>query len=154
MRKSLWLMLAVMVVAVSAPNAHADTVYAIAFSGPGAPTVVGSDLLDYNSTLFEFTAPTTLEIMFDGQDITLANSLTGFTTPGDTIEWFTEAGNFYIYDTFSGVLFAGPDTGSFGAGSVMLAAQTPEPSSVALMLLGASLVLLRKRNSRGHQLAT
>jgi hypothetical protein len=51
-------MLAVMVVAIGAPAVHADGVYAITFSGTDAPTVVGSNLLDYNSILMQFTTQT------------------------------------------------------------------------------------------------
>ncbi len=153
MRKSLWIMLAVLLVAIATPAGHADGVYAITFSGAGAPTVVGSNLLDYNSTLKEFTTPS-LEIKFDGLDITLDNLNRGPVSPSDQISWDgpeESSGNpfFITDDTTSTFIYAGTtpfDSGiAFHEGSVTLTA-TPEPSSYALMLLGAGLVfVLRKR---------
>jgi PEP-CTERM motif len=162
MRKTLWIMLAVLLVAIAAPAVHADGVYAITFNGPGAPTVVGSDLLDYNSTLKEFTTPS-LEIMFDGLTVTLDNQNFAGAFPTDRFSWggpFVD-GNFDISETLLGEnIYSGalPSSAAFDDGSVTLTAQTvpaPEPSSVALMLLGVGLVFgMQKRNPRGHQLAS
>jgi PEP-CTERM motif len=154
MRKSLWIILAVMVVAVAAPAVRADGVFAITFSGTGAPTVVGSNLLDYNSTLGQFTTPT-LEILFDGMDIILDNAFENV-APSDPFEWLGPNfdGTIEVIDECckpAHVLFSGKITSSIPqlGGFVTLTEQTvptPEPSSYALMLLGVGLVfVMRKR---------
>jgi len=93
----------------------------------------------------EFTTPS-LEIMFDGLDITLDNLNRGPVSPSDQISWDgpeDSSGNpFFISDdTTSTFIYAGItpfDSGiAFHEGSVTLTAVTPEPSSYALMLLGS-----------------
>jgi hypothetical protein len=155
MRKSLWIMLAVMVVAVAAPAVRADGVFAITFSGTGAPTVVGSNLLDYNSTLGQFTTPT-LEILFDGMDIILDNAFQNVDPSDPFFVWLGPNfdGTIEVIDQCckpARFLFSGKTTSIMPqlAGSVTLTEQTvptPEPSSYALMLLGVGLVfVMRKR---------
>jgi hypothetical protein len=157
MRKSLWIMLAVLLVVIGAPAAHADGVFAITFSGAGAPTVVGSNLLDYNSTSMEFTTPT-LTINFDGQTFSLVNQ--GFTdiSPTDVFSWAgVGGGGFGISPSGTKArIYSGSVPGDFTDvvqfGDVTFTAQTPvpEPSSVALMLLGVGLVfVMRKRIGHG-----
>jgi PEP-CTERM motif len=156
MRKSSWIMVAVMVVAVSAPNAHADSVYAITFNGTGAPTVVGSNLLDFDTTTKEFTTPT-LEIMFDGVDITLDLQFAPGVSPTDALFWAGpfSGGNFDVIDVpldtpiYRGFLSASEPFGNDTA-TLTPFVVTPEPSSVALMLLGVGLVfMMRKRIGQG-----
>ena len=93
----------------------------------------------------EFTTPS-LEIMFDGLDITLDNLNRVPVSPSDQISWDgpeDSSGNpFFISDdTTSTFIYAGItpfDSGiAFHEGSVTLTAVTPEPSSYALMLLGS-----------------
>ena len=157
MRKSLWIMLAALVVAIGAPRAHADSVYAISFSGDAS--VVGSNLLDYNSTSMEFTTPS-LEVMFDGFTITLATTSTSGVSPNDPFTWaiggggcdcfaaITDVSPFVFFPIYLGSV---PQAVGFNGGSVTFTAVTaPEPSSIALMLLGVGLVfVMRKRIGHG-----
>jgi hypothetical protein len=157
MRKTLWIMLAILLVSIGAPNAHADGVYAITFSGTGAPTT--SDLLDYNSTSTEFTTPS-LQIAYDGKTITLGNdypmtppslyptdSFTWYSDPLDGVFELVDQSNFTPIVIYSGAISA---TTAAGVDDVTLTAQTPEPSSVALMLAGIGLLLvMRKRIGQG-----
>jgi hypothetical protein len=88
----------------------------------------------------------------------------GAVFPTDQFEWFFSTrfdGDFEIIDTTPFIPITiyganGPVTGSADlSGSVTLTPQVPEPSTIALMLLGVGILfVLRKRNSRGHQLAT
>jgi PEP-CTERM motif len=167
MRKSLWIMLAILLVAIGAPSVRADSVYAITFYdgfGAGHPTVVGSNLLDYNSTSMEFTT-ISLQVSYDGLTITLENDSAGGVPISSHFIWFADTPNRLIsfsyicpcdpFDYLHIYSATIPETIQYGKGDVSLTAQTPEPSSVALMLLGLGLVLLlRKLNTRGHQLAT
>jgi hypothetical protein len=53
-------MLAILLVAIGAPSVRADSVYAITFFDgffDGHPTVVGSNLLDFDSISQSFTTP-------------------------------------------------------------------------------------------------
>jgi hypothetical protein len=162
MRKSLWIILIALFVAIGAPNAHADgTTYAISFTGTDAPTVVGSDLLFFDSTLDEFTTPT-LEIDYFGSDITLDATLLGPTDPlTHTYVWGADMFAFEASDLPAGLnlYIASAITGcqsleNFGCeGGVVLTAQTPpqmpEPASYGLLFLGIGLVLaMRKRIAR------
>jgi hypothetical protein len=155
MRKSLWIILVVLLVAVGAPNAHADgTTYSISFTGTNAPTVVGSDLLFFDSTLDEFTTPS-LEIDYFGSDITLDATLLGPTNPlTHTYVWGADDNAFEASDLTAGLnlYIASASTGcdsseNFGCeGRVVLTPQMPEPAAGGLMLLGIGLVLaMRKR---------
>jgi|SRR5271163_2087396 len=165
MRKSLWIILVVLLVAVGAPNAHADgTTYTISFTGTNAPTVVGSDLLFFDSTLNEFTTPS-LEIDYFGNDITLDATLLGPTNPlTHTYVWGADEFAFEASDLTAGLnLYTGSSTNTgcdvstdrFECfGDVVFTAQTPattpEPAAGGLMLLGLGLVLaMRKRIGRG-----
>lgn len=154
MRKSLWIMLAVMVVAVSAPNAHADS-FSVTFTGTFLPTA--SDVT--------FPSPT-LDIMWQG--FAFALTLPSSSLPTDSYGWGSAKGcsgtcsaHITVDDNTTGTLTfsttsAVPHTFATGGGSLTFTpVAAPEPSSVALMLLGVGLVfVLGKRNSRGHQLAT
>lgn len=155
MRKSLWIMLALIVVAVGAPNAHADT-YAISFAG--GPTVVGSDLLNFDPTTGTFTTPS-IEISFGGMDLTLfRNSFTSGVSPTDSFGWSTPGGGtiFEVDDNTLGLTIyvssgCSDPPCQEGGGSVSLTPVTtaPEPSSLALVPFGlAALLLMRKRASR------
>ena len=157
MRKSLWIMLAVIVVAVSAPHARADS-FTYTYSDNG---------ISWTTTAI---SAVTMQTTVPAADLT-ATSNTGFvagcTTSGVVLD---DSGTGNITTDFSGcnVLvisfgsfpltdFSTPGTYELGGTTLVVtpAVATPEPSSVALMLLGGGLVLLRrKRNSRGHQLAT
>jgi hypothetical protein len=159
MRKSLWIILTVLLIAIAAPNALADgATYAISFTGTDAPTVVGSNLLFFDSTLNEFTTPS-FEIDFFGNDMTLDATLFGPTNPvTDTYVWGATEFVFDFSDlTSDHLLYQGSaaETGcQFGdqfvcGGDVVLTRQMPEPATYGLMFLGIGLVLvMRKRIAR------
>jgi hypothetical protein len=148
LRKALWISLAILVLAIVAPSAHADTVYKITFTGTGAPTVVGSDLIDFDTALMKFTTPT-ISINYQGFLITLNNfNLTGVSPTADTFIWNFDS-IFLISRTTNNLgVYAGTASGQapLGNGSVTFTAQTPEPATGVLMLFGiAAMLLMRKR---------
>lgn len=207
MRKSLWIILAVLAVAISAPYASADSItpsldsgspsgagplftwtYTIAVDSnealspsvnsgcnPATPCPAGSFFTIYDIVgLSSPSAPTNWgsTVQFVGitpsfvsvGDSAAVENLTFFYTgpaaPGPlTQDGFSfqstsnEVGQ--IEYSFSATSNGTGDSGrGFVAGPAAPVA-APEPSSVALVLLGVGLVfVMRKRNSRGHQLAT
>jgi hypothetical protein len=113
------------------PSARADSEYAISFTGAGAPTVVGSNLLDFNSTLMEFTTPS-FTIDFGGSDIAMTLSQPG-ASPTDTFTWSAFGVGLDIADISRGTtLYSGtvPFQSDNPNGSVTFTAvqATPEPS--------------------------
>ena len=160
MRK-LWLVLAVMVVAVSAPNAHGDS-FSPVFTTTGC---TGTCLLPTAPDV-TFPSPTTIDVTFDG--VTSSVAIPSGDASGDTYAWAANKGlqpgggsAFTLLDITTGgsslhCFGSETSTTANGCGTLTFAAvgTAPEPSSIALMLLGVGLVfVLRKRNSRGHQLA-
>src|ERR1700719_2599986 len=99
MRKSLWIMLAVLLVAIAAPNAHADSFTATFTCTVGtctSPLPVATDVT--------FPVSTTWTITFAGATFGLdSNNI--FSLPTATYEWgtgrvnFSELGQFVILDT-------------------------------------------------------
>lgn len=188
MRKSLWIILALLLAAIGAPHAQADvmTNYTISFSGTGTLPTSGS--FTYDSTTPAFSS---FIVVWDGLTFNLtsaANSpgIIGPTPPacisgdsgaaasfqlltncgGPTTEWQANP-----QETFVNFIFLTPETSSAcenghdcigfsanassstfegGYGTFSVAATTaPEPSSLALMLLGLGLVfVMRKRIGR------
>lgn len=163
MRKSLWIMLAVMVVAVGAPNAHADSfTYDFTSTTAGATGSVEfteSSILTSLTTISSFTSDTFSNLL----SLTIApesGESCGFLAGGPCIgaTFPFGGGTLTAFYTFSSNLTSTGtyDTNGSNSGTLVISevSTAPEPSSVALMLLGVGLVfLLRKRNSRGHQLA-
>ena len=153
MRKSLWIMLAVLLAAIVAPSAQADS-FTVDFTTTGctAPCLLPSaaDVM--------FPSPTTMDVTFDGL-------MTAVTIPaGDAAEdlysWsafaFSSTLEFALVDVTKGAesilcspAFSAP-TLSCGTLTFAPVATTPEPSSVALMLLGVVLLfVMRKRIGQG-----
>jgi hypothetical protein len=156
MRKSLWIILVVLVVAVGAPIAHADsftatfTCNAPCTSTPTAPTV-------------SFPSPTTITETWAGFSASIP--LAAGDLPTDTYTWSNQlldliAGNFIdftILDANTGdhpdVTISTPfrlipavDSGTITFTTVA----APEPGTVGLMLLGiGSVFALRKRTGQG-----
>jgi hypothetical protein len=188
MRKLLWIMLALLLMVIAAPNAHADTV-TLSVSGIlsqslGVATcsvsgcTLGGEIVINNTTgdiisedvtvsgesptvgpfTQNFGIGTTSGRTRLLVDDSVHNMLSlGFSTPtaGSLIGY---TGGPLATETFVfGAATCGPCSWILETGALTpsVTTPTPEPSSLALMLLGAGLVLLlRKRNSRGHQLAT
>jgi hypothetical protein len=160
MRKSLWIFLAVLLVAIGAPNARGDgftpiitctgacTPPPFATFTPGAPvgTVdiglpsAGSavsltlDTGDAPTDLFDWTIGVTTVSGIVIEHISLTDTATG-----------TGRGVPFACSSLTG------DTVTCGSGTLTFAAVTaPEPSSVALMLLGVGLLfVMRKRIGQG-----
>jgi hypothetical protein len=155
--------LLLVIAGVGVPAARADAVYAISFTGADAPTVVGSDLITYNSTLEEFTTPS-IEINILGSDSTLtALGGTGVDPTTDSFVWganaiegvdVSDTGSQPLYGStaeISGIAAGcGDGPGYYCLGDVTLTAQTPEPLEGVLTLLGIGMVfVMRKRIANG-----
>ncbi len=155
MRKSLWIMLALLVV-IGAPAAHADS-FAVTFTGTVgvAPAPTALDVT--------FPSPT-LDITWQG--VAFALTLPSSSLSTDSYIWnssvfcpipITCTAQIGIIDqtNFSFTSSSSPvPSFSFpiGAGNLTFTPVTtaPEPSSVALMLLGVGLVfVMRKRIGQG-----
>lgn len=169
MRKSLWIIVVVLFVAIAAPNAHADssTDGTITFTvSSGGPIATGSFVFDdttdtltsytvtWDGVLFNFqpllaSIPVTLtELEDSGTWCGVASSATppdGCFGPGEmTLSTLT----YLVANTGIGVYTI---NSAVAEGSYVVTATTvaPEPSSVALMLLGVGLVfVIRKRIGR------
>jgi hypothetical protein len=73
MRRFLWILPALLLLASSTPNAPAHVItYTISFTGAGAPTVVGSDLISYSFAEGCFTSPASIVLSYQGNNYTLA----------------------------------------------------------------------------------
>jgi hypothetical protein len=174
MRKSLWIILAVLIAAIGAPVAYADsfTDGTITFTvSSGGPTPTGSFVIDNGTGLF-----TSFSVSWNGEVYDFAVGLlppppvfiTGpFPFVGTWCGVGPDGGN-CMGDTRSGTDFglAGPffvtlgppstgtalsaDAIASGSYTVTETTVTPEPSSVALMLAGIGVLLvMRKRLAQG-----
>jgi hypothetical protein len=167
MRKSLWIMLAVMVVAISAPNANADSITDGTFIFnviTGNPTPTGSFIWDSTtSTWISFT------VDWNGAVFNFALTVPDLSALEPTEDWCASAPlnenpcvaptNFLLNQTPPSAPYIasspGPwkvptdaATGTYTVTETVVG--TPEPSSYALMLLGVGLVfLMRKRINHG-----
>ena len=160
MRKSLWIMLAILFVAIGAPNAHADsTDYTLSFilaMNGGSPnafsggTVVLDNttdtyttfLVDWNGLSWDFSGNTSANIPTTG-------SWGGCALPGSTIcgGGSAELGIGSAFLVSSGIT---SESSKVEGTYTLTPVGAPEPSSVALMLLGVGLVfVMRKRIGQG-----
>jgi hypothetical protein len=146
MQKSLWIILAVLLVAIGAPNAHADSFTPIFTTDGCSGTCALPTALDVT-----FPSPTTIDVTYLGASGTsfIASGL-----PGDTYGWTAdvERGSLDFFITDGGTSTCnGGGPGHDSCGILTFAAVTAaEPSSVALMLLGVGLMfVMRKRIGQG-----
>ena len=164
MRKSLWIMLAVMVVAVCAPNAHADTftydftsTTAAEAGDTGSAEFTESSILTSATTITSFTSDTFSNLVSLLIAPESGENCSPFGAPGPCIAVSTGDGVTSFYYFSSNLTSTGTyDTKSNGFSGTLkiseVSTTAPEPSSVALMLLGVGLVFVLRK--RGHQLAT
>ena len=145
-----------MVVAVSAPTAHADTfTYDFTSTTAGSAEFTESSILTSTTTISSFTSDTFSNLL----SLLLApesGGTCGFLAPGPCIAVSTGGGGTSFYYFSSNLTSTGTyDTNSNGFSGTLEISEVstaPAPSSVALMLLGVGLVFVMRK--RGHQLAT
>jgi hypothetical protein len=165
MRKSLWIMLAVLLVAIGAPNAHADS-FTFTIGGPES----GSGTLTTNGLSSGSYLITKITGTFDGSAITSLLAPGGFagndnllfpaspqldgvglsfqTANGDV--WNIECLSAAITPCFQPIVYevlldvGGTPVGQDGPHTfdATPTVPTPEPNSVALMVLGMGLVFV------------
>ena len=161
MRKFLWATLTVLFVTIGAPGAHADT-YAATFTCTGLCAFLPT------APEVSFPAPTTIDVTWDATlfPINLSSGPLGIDQFSDAYTWAAIAGNpaspgeafFAIQDLSTGDFVVGTasltspvplsDQGSLTFAPVA----TPEPSSVALMLVGIGfLLVVRLRLAEGQR---
>ena len=155
MRKSLWIILTVLLVAIGVPNAHADS-FAFTVNGPlsGSGTLT-TDPLSLGGYLI-----TDITGTFDGSIITALIAPRGFN--GNDNELYPTSPQLDLgglsFQTANGLDWNAACTSGVGAFCTIgnfttgfsdvtfSAVATPEPSSLALMLLGIGFVfVMRKR---------
>jgi len=149
MRKSLWIV-ALLVGAIVAPNAWADS-FDASFTCTSSCASVPTDPFVW------FPSPT-IPILFFSENFTI--TLGSFDSPTDQFTWDvgTNSGGWYFqindltnntFDNGPTCNFDGSHDAPYGAGGVNFDS-VPEPSSVALLLLGVGIVFVaRKRTARG-----
>jgi hypothetical protein len=168
MRKSLWITLAVLVVAVGAPNAHAGSFNAT-FTVDPCPIMLGSTCLGNTPTVnnnpIVFPLPGDLSFTWDGQTFIFSFANLG---AGDSYTWSASAATdiasygttlFTITDTTQSYSQTSsqvvtcpigcPNIDNTDSGTLSFApvgASVPEPSSVALMLAGIGVLLVTRKS--------
>jgi hypothetical protein len=157
MRKSLWIMLAVLFVAIGAPSAQAD---AIGLGDiPGGTVILGSGgKLTDGATLSGGMSPTgTITfVLYDPSNSVVDTETVPVNGDGtySTLVGYgpTVAGTYFWSASYSG------DSNNGGlqvSGTESVISTVPEPSTVALMLLGVGILfVMRKRISQGLPQAT
>ena len=168
MRKSLWIMLAVLLVAIAPPAARADTV-TLDLSGSLSPTVIGTcspSCTLGGDIVIDNTAGTVTSVNFtvagESPFVGPFNMFDGFLGGGVGLVTGDSAGQFFeIFLAHTLVGYTGGAIGGNISGTTGLlfdvtgaaltkAVGAPEPNSVGLMLLGVGLVLvMRKRIGEG-----
>jgi hypothetical protein len=175
MRKSLWIMLAALLVAIGAPYAAADTV-TLDVSGTMTGGTLGGDIVINNTTGALISEDVTLSggsagpftsVTFITADGTLTDIRMDFeiqtssaildlematATPGSLVGY--DGGPL---DTRTAIFVFAPTCGPQGCTDALVSGAltpavtpAPEPSSVALMLLGLGLLfVMRKRTGQG-----
>jgi hypothetical protein len=145
MRKLLWIVLTVLVLAVGAPIAHADS-FEPFFTTMGCvgvcPLATATDV--------EFPAPTTMDVTFDS--LSAVVSIPSGDNSTDNYVWYASVVSssltFFVVDTV-GPGYPDGCQGYTGCGTLGFAPVStpamPEPSSSVLMLLGVGLLLVARK---------
>jgi hypothetical protein len=174
MRKSLWI-IALLFAAIFAPDVHAQTTeYLVTFgNGNGiAPTIVGSDIIDYDSSTDQFTTPS-ISVDWPSDDpplaaatIVLSNEDASVSTSTlQSLYWECNTASSYLRCLINddvGGLYLGETADSTTLsefdedfGPVTLTAVTPEPNTAVFWLTGIVLMIVgRKRLARLLRLDT
>jgi hypothetical protein len=146
MRKSVWIMLAALLVVIGAPSAHADSFTPIFTTTGCSGTCALPTALDVS-----FPSPTTMDVTYLGFSETVPIP-TGL--PGDTFGWNADiervSFDFFIEDGSTPTCNGG-GPGHISCGTLTFAAVTaPEPGSAGLLVAGIGLLLaMRKRIGQG-----
>lgn len=166
MRKSLWILLAVLVVAIGAPVARADSVtFDVNGSAPDGSIITGTITID--TTVGDVTAVDVIfgppastiqtNILDQGQDLKIAGQYGGdFEDASGTITMpfsLVDGGSLVGYAGGTGVgnLFDVTTVTVFDVGTTFTLTPVPEPGTLALMLSGAGFVglMLGMRKCQG-----
>lgn len=166
MRKSIWIMFMLMLTAIAAPNVHADSVN-VTFSGVLSGTATLTVTPESGGTFLvtgitgSLTSPTSSAISsilaidtFD-DNTNIIGSLSSFS--GDVAfsdafgdEWllYTSGGNTFVDGTacefLTGCNTIGAETVTLSS-SIITTSATPEPGTIALMLLGVGVLFVMRR---------
>jgi hypothetical protein len=156
MRKSMWIMLAVLLVAIGAPNVHADSFTytytdtvgddfswtTAAISAVTMQTIVPAADLTATSTSGPTAGCVTSSVVLDGG----GSGITETFFSGCSTNGIENADGFALADYSTPGTYFGVGLGTMVVTAAAAAVAAPEPSSVALMLLGVGLVfVMRKR---------
>jgi hypothetical protein len=154
MRKSLWIMLAVLIAAIGVPTAHADSITNGTFNFTvtiGSPPPTGSFVWDSTTSTWN-----SFSIDWDGLVFNFAPLFPNLGALPTTGTWRANANVtleiFAIGQTIQSIttppIPINLAQGTYSVTETVVGA--PEPSSVALMLLGVGLVfVMRKRIGQG-----
>jgi len=119
MQKTLWIILAALIAAIGAPNAHADTITDGAFGftvdgiGPPSTQFLPSGSFVYDNSTNQFTSFT---VMWHGVSFDFTTAANGFTDPGAVGCAGAPAGNAFYVDLICNVNASG--LGEWNAGAI------------------------------------
>lgn len=166
MRRSLWILLAVLVVAIGAPVANADSIFDVNGSAPDGSIITGTFTIDTTlgvitaaDVIFGAPASTTqTNVIAQGQGLKIAGQYGGtIRNASNTIDMqfsLVDGGTLVGYAGGTGVgnLFDLTTNTPFDIGTTYTLTPVPEPGSLALMLSGLVALVLAMRKSQGQGL--